>query len=202
MSKHNHIQLYNNVKSQIKDNVSQGLRSLSQKISDKLSPTLGNIVRPLTDDLPQEYARNNLDETFDGSNQNRSIFDEPSRGASTELGSKSPSDTLGKETIKESSTSKTSAQTTTTDRQQVTQTAESTKVEAAAPAAKQALYAIRVRRFVERESALKLAEELDRKGYNSYVIPLWNKDGHLDFEVRSGAYTTYAQVQDAVKVLQ
>ena len=63
------------------------------------------------------------------------------------------------------------------------------------------LYTVRVRKFEERQDALKLAEELKRKGFEGYVVPVWHGQKGV-FEVRSGQYSTFAQAQEASRFLQ
>ncbi len=172
---------FDNVKSQIKDNVTQGVRNLSQKLSNKLGSNLGNIVSPLIQDLPQDIAADSVDNTFDqlSSQDDASGFTFQEERVNQIGKSPSPKEQKAKEIGK------------------------SVNIKNSAPLARQSnLYALRIHRFAERDSALKLAEELRRKGYDGYIIPLWDEKGQLDFEVRSGSYATYAEAQTALKVLQ
>lgn len=198
-----------NVKDQIKDNMIQGVRSITHKFGDKFAPVIGNLVNPITEDLPNQLATQQVNSAFnqidsasvinnalsEGSSESPSSFLSPGpqgiKGESRQGGGGRGNSQKGKG-IALSSASSTQAPVS------------STTISAPSPSSpmeKQRLYSVRVRKFDEREAALKLAEELKRRGFEGYVVPLWNVD-HGEFEVRSGGYEKFSEARDAAKVLR
>lgn len=171
------------MKDQIKDLLIQGVRSVTNKLGDKVAPTIGNIAAPITEDLPNQIVNEQISTAFDNipesRNKARRIASANSALSFSSPGKKGPP-------VLSASSMQSPAESTTSSPSSLQ---------------KSNLYSVRVRKFDERESALKLAEELKRKGFEGYIVPLWNVD-HLEFDVRSGGYEKFSDAQNAAKVLR
>lgn len=161
------------MKDQIKNRVIQGVRSVTNKLGDKVSPVIGNLAAPITEDLPNKIVNEEVGAAFD----TLPLSTKKTQGNSAPSFS-SPDRSASSQSLPSKSTTP-----------------------ASLSMRKNNIYSVRVRKFDERASALKLAEELKRKGFEGYVVPVWNVD-HLEFDVRSGGYEKFSDAQNASKILR
>ena len=162
------------LKDQFKDSLLNKVRGTTSKLEDKLAPVMGSLGSPLTQDLPNQIAEEQIENTFHPLEEEKASASSSSPDHQPK--SSSPGATLASASGGEASL-------------------------ASAPVEKKALYSLRIRKFDQREPALKLAEELQRKGFEGYVVPLWAGD-HLQFEVREGKYEQFSQAQNGSKALR